>query len=197
MRTLTQIQTAQRQTNTRLCASVGVKCLSFFFKQITRFAVSQCHKLPIMKSARLIELSWVICIMAYIDSHCIEQNGELNGCIYSKTVSFIKSHTQPESANSVICASVLLYSAGYTSRSSHTPSSLLPIAPLVRPDKSMGYPSSTTWRWGWVAAKHILYRFCATLPDVEAHILPARVIMADQACAIFDILKKVLPTGWW
>ena len=67
-----------------------------------------------------------------IDSHCIEQSGEHNGCIYSKTVS-LKSHTQAESASSVICASVLLNFAWYTSRSSHTPSSLLPIAPLVHP----------------------------------------------------------------
>ena len=52
-----------------------------------------------------------------------------------QTVS-LKSHTQAESASSVICASVLLNFAGYTSRSSHTPSSLLPIAPLVHPDKS-------------------------------------------------------------
>ena len=70
-----------------------------------------------------------------IYSHCIEQNGEHNGCIYSKTVC-LKSHTQAESASSVICASVLLNFAGYTSRSSHTPSSLLLIAPLVHSDKS-------------------------------------------------------------
>ena len=49
---------------------------------------------------------------------------------------FKQSHTQAESASSVICASVLLNFAGYTSRSSHTPSSLLLIAPLVHPDKS-------------------------------------------------------------
>ena len=41
-----------------------------------------------------------------------------------------------ESASSVICASVLLNFARYTSRSSYTPSSLLHIAPLVHPDKS-------------------------------------------------------------
>ena len=52
-----------------------------------------------------------------------------------QTVS-VKSHTQAESASSVICACVLLNFAGYTSRLSHTPSSLLPIAPLVHPDKS-------------------------------------------------------------
>ena len=70
-----------------------------------------------------------------IDSHCIEQNGEHNGCIYSNLLVSLKSHTQAESASSVICASVLLKFAGYTSRSSHTPSSLLPIAPLVHPNK--------------------------------------------------------------
>ena len=49
---------------------------------------------------------------------------------------FLLPLTQAESANSVICASVLLYFAGYTSRSSHTPSSMLHVAPLVHPDKS-------------------------------------------------------------
>ena len=66
---------------------------------------------------------------------------------YNKTVNitvasipngiFKEPHTAAESASSVICASVLLNFAGYTSSSSHTtPSSLLPIAPLVHPDKS-------------------------------------------------------------
>ena len=32
---------------------------------------------------------------------------------------------------------------------------------------SLGYPSSTTWRWGWIVAKHSLCRFCATLPDSD------------------------------
>ena len=99
-----------------------------------------------------------------IDSHCIEQNGEHTERLHLflfQTVS-LKSYTQAESASSVICASVLLNFVGYTSRSSHTPSSLLPIAPLVhRSQTSQGYPSSTTWRWGRVAAKHSLCRFCA------------------------------------
>ena len=73
-----------------------------------------------------------------IDSHCIEQNGEHTERLHLflfQTVS-LKSHTQAESASTVICASVLINFVGYTSRSSHTPSSLLPIAPLVHPDKS-------------------------------------------------------------
>ena len=138
------------------------------------------HNTCSLRLAELTEMAYFYTnariVFITINSHCIEQNGEHNGCIYSKTVS-LKSHTQAESVSSIICASVLLSFAGYTSRSSHTPSSLLPVAPLVHPDKSGHRPSL----WSGQSIQHHVE---VGLSCRETHTLPVLRDLAGQAAQV-------------